>query len=144
MSRARQLEVKIPAGVKTGSRVRVAGQGGPGKGGPAGDLFLVITVAPHAIMERSGDDLSASVPVQLTTAMLGGNVEVPTLKGKLELKIPSETQNGRIFRLSGQGMPHLGKTGRGDLLVKINVVLPLKLSDEEKEIFTKLKSLREA
>ncbi len=76
--------------------------------------------------------------------MLGGNVEVPTLKGKLELKVPSETQNGRIFRLSGQGMPHLGKTGRGDLLVKISVVLPLKLSDEEKNIFTRLKSLREA
>ena len=144
VSRVRQLEVKIPAGVKTGSRIRVAGQGGTGKGGPAGDLYLVITVAPHALMERGGDDLTTSVPVQLTTAMLGGSVEVPTLKGKLELKVPPETQNGRIFRLSGQGMPHLGKTGRGDLLVKISVVLPLKLSDEEKNIFTKLKSLREA
>jgi DnaJ-class molecular chaperone len=77
-------------------------------------------------------------------AILGGSVEVPTLKGKLELKVPAETQNGRTFRLAGQGMPHLGKTGRGDLLVKINVVLPLKLSEEEKELFTKLKSLREA
>lgn len=143
VSRVRQLEVKIPAGVKTGSRVRVAGQGGPGKGGPAGDLYLNITVAPHTLIERNGDDLTTSVPVQLTTAMLGGSVEVPTLKGKLELKVPPETQNGRSFRLAGQGMPHLGKTGRGDLLVKINVVLPLKLSDEEKDIFTKLKSLRE-
>jgi molecular chaperone DnaJ len=142
--RVRQLEVKIPAGVKTGSRVRVAGQGGPGTGGPAGDLFLVITVAPHSSIERVDDDLQTTVPVPLTTAMLGGKVEVPTLKGKLELKVPAETQNGRTFRLAGQGMPRLGKAGRGDLLVKINAVLPLTLSDEERELFTKLKALREA
>jgi molecular chaperone DnaJ len=144
VARVRQLEVKIPAGVKTGSRVRVAGQGGPGHGGPAGDLFLIITVLPHPSIERADDDLLTTVPVPLMIAILGGSVEVPTLKGKLELKVPAETQNGRTFRLAGQGMPHLGKTGRGDLLVKINVVLPLKLSEEEKELFTKLKSLREA
>jgi molecular chaperone DnaJ len=144
VSRVRQLEVKIPPGVKTGSRVRVAGQGGPGRGGPAGDLYLIITVAPHPTMERADDDLLTTISVPLTTAVLGGSIEVPTLKGKLELKVPPETQNGRIFRLAGQGMPNLGKPGRGDLRVKINIVLPLKLSVEEKELFTKLKALREA
>ncbi|RJO62417.1 MAG: J domain-containing protein [Dehalococcoidia bacterium] len=139
--RLRQLEVKIPAGVKTGSRVRIAGQGGAGRGG-AGDLYLLITVLPHASFERQDDDLVTNVPLPLTTAVLGGKVEVHTLKGKLELKVPAETQNGRIFRLAGQGMPRLGKEGRGDLLARINVVLPLKLSAEEKELFTRLRSLR--
>jgi len=141
--RLRQLEVKIPAGVKTGSRVRIAGKGGAGRGGAPGDLYLLITVLPHASFERQDDDLVTNVLLPLTTAMLGGKVEVPTLKGKLELKVPAETQNGRIFRLAGQGMPRLGKEGRGDLLARINVVLPLKLSAEEKELFTRLRSLRE-
>jgi molecular chaperone DnaJ len=141
--RVRQLEVKIPAGVKTGSRVRIAGKGGQGRGGSAGDLFLVITVRPHATFERQDSDLLTNVPLPLTTAMLGGKVEVPTLKGKLELKVPPETQNGRVFRLAGQGMPILGKEGRGDLLARVNVVLPLKLSAEEKELFSRLKAMRE-
>ena len=140
--RVRQLEVKIPAGVRTGSRVRVAGQGGAGRGGAAGDLYLLINVLPHASFERQEDDLITTVPLPLTDAMLGGKLAVPTLKGKLELKVPPETQNGRTFRLAGQGMPHLGKEGRGDLLVKVNIVLPLKLSAEEKELFTQLRSLR--
>ena len=141
--RIRQFEVKIPPGVKTGSRVRVAGQGGPGRGGTAGDLYLLITVLPHASFERLDNDLITVVPLPLTTAVLGGKVKVPTLKGKLELKVPAETQNGRTFRLAGQGMPRLGKEGRGDLLAKVNVVLPLELSAEEKELFTRLRSLRE-
>lgn len=140
--RVRQLEVKIPAGVKTGSRVRIAGKGGQGRGGASGDLYLVITVRPHSSFERQNSNLLTNVPLPLTTAMLGGKVAVPTLKGKLELTVPPETQNGRVFRLSGQGMPHLGKEGRGDLLAKVNVVLPLKLSAEEKELFSQLKSLR--
>ena len=140
--RIRQLEVKIPAGVRTGSRVRIAGQGGPGSSGGAGDLYLLITVLPHPIFERQDDDLVTVVALPLTTAILGGKVEVPTLKSKLELKVPAETQNGRIFRLAGQGMPHLGKEGRGDLLAKVSIVLPLKLSAEEKELFMQLRSLR--
>jgi DnaJ-class molecular chaperone len=141
-SAMRQLEVKIPAGVKTGSRVRVAGKGAPGRGGASGDLYLLISVLPNATFERQDDDLITTVTVPLTAAALGGKVEVPTLKGKLELKIPAETQNGRIFRLAGQGMPRLGKEGRGDLLVRISVVLPQKLSAEEKELFTRLRELR--
>ncbi len=142
VSRVKQLEVKIPAGVKTGSRVRIAGKGGEGYGGTRGDLYLVITVRPHPTFERQEDDLLVSVDVPLVTAMLGGEVSVPTLKGKLALKIPPETQNGRTFRLAGQGMPLLGKTTRGALKARVKVVLPTSLSAEEKELFEKLSQLR--
>ncbi|MCL2281040.1 MAG: J domain-containing protein [Dehalococcoidia bacterium] len=142
VSRMRQLDVKIPAGVKTGSRVRIAGQGEPGHSGPAGNLYLLISVRAHANFERQDDDLLTTVLLPLTVAMLGGKVEVPTLNSKLELKVPPETQNGRIFRLIGQGMPHLGKESRGDLLAKISVVLPLNLSVEEKGLFSRLRDLR--
>ncbi|MFA5309385.1 MAG: DnaJ C-terminal domain-containing protein [Dehalococcoidales bacterium] len=134
-----RLEVKIPAGVTTGSRVRISGKGQPGSNsGSSGDLYLNITVSPHATFERQGDDLNTTVPVPLTVAVLGGEVQVPTLKGRLALKIPPETQNGRVFRLTGQGMPHLGKAHRGDLLAKVNVVLPTGLTEKEKELFRQL------
>jgi molecular chaperone DnaJ len=138
----KRLEVKIPAGVNTGSRVRVAGKGQPGYGGASGDLYLNIRVRPHATYERQGDDLHVNIPVPLTVAVLGGEVQVPTLKGKLALKIPAETQNGRVFRLAGQGMPRLGKTARGDLLAKVNVVLPTRLSEKEKELFRQIGEMR--
>jgi molecular chaperone DnaJ len=141
VSRIKQLEVKIPPGVKTGSRVRMAGKGGPGYGGASGDLYLVITVKRHHLFERRGDDLYVDVKVPLTTAVLGGQVQVSSLKGKLELTIPPETQNGRVFRLAGQGMPSLKKSLRGDLKARVNVVLPASLSDEEKELFKKLSRL---
>lgn len=139
----KRLEVKIPAGVATGSRVRVAGKGQPGfSGGTVGDLYLKITVRPHQTFERIGDNVSVNIPLPLTVAVLGGEIQVPTLKGKLELTIPPETQNGRVFKLTGQGMPHLGKASRGDLMARVNVVLPGKLTDEEKELFRKLHELR--
>ena len=139
----KQLEVKIPAGVKTGSRVRIAGKGEPGyAGGTSGDLYLVVSVKSHKQFERKGDDLSTEVEVPLTVAVLGGEVQVPTLKGKLSLKIPSETQNGRVFRLAGQGMPHLGKSSHGNLLAKVKVILPTKLSAEEKKLFEQLSELK--
>jgi molecular chaperone DnaJ len=140
--RTKRLEVKIPAGVKTGSRVRIAGKGGEGYGGARGDLYLLVTVKPHPLFERQVDDLYVNVDVPLTTAVLGGEAKVPTLKGNLELKIPPQTQNGRIFRLAGQGMPHLGKTSRGDLKARVNVVLPTDLSPEEEKLFQKLRQLR--
>jgi molecular chaperone DnaJ len=135
-----RLEVKVPAGVTTGSRVRISGKGQAGAGGgTAGDLYLNITVNPHPLFERQEDDLTVSLPVPLTVAVLGGEVQVPTPKGtKLALKIPPETQNGRIFRLGGQGMPHLGKTGRGDLMAKVNVMLPTRLTEKQKELFKQL------
>jgi len=141
--RMKRLEVKIPAGVKTSSRVRIAGKGTPGyNGGASGDLYLVVSVMRHRQFERRDNDLYVEVPVPLTVAVLGGEVKVSIMKGKLALKIPPETQNGRSFRLAGQGMPHLGNSSRGDLFAKVNVVLPTKLSDKEKELFKQLNELR--
>jgi len=142
VSHVKRIEVKIPPGVKDGSRVRIAGKGGQGYGGARGDLYLVISVKPHPLFQRKGDDLHVEVAVPLTVAMLGGEAQVATPKGKLALKIPPETQNGRIFRLAGQGMPHLGNSSRGDLLAKVNVVLPTELSEKEKELFKQLSQLR--
>ena len=138
-----RLEVKVPPGVKTGSRVRIAGKGGQGYGGsPRGDLYLAISVRRHQIFERKGDDLYVSAPVPLTVAILGGEVPVPSLKGKLALKIPPETQNGRAFRLAGLGMPHLGGSSRGDLIANVSIVLPTKLTQEERRLFEQLGRLR--
>ncbi len=139
----KRLEVKIPPGVKDGSRVRVAGKGEPGyAGGTSGDLYLVTSVKPHRLFERKGDDLYVEVAVPLTVAILGGEILVPGFKGKLALKIPPETQNGRTFRLGGQGMPHLGNSSRGSLVAKVGVVLPTKLSEEEKRLFERMSQLR--
>ena len=142
INKVKRLEVKIPPGVDNGSQVRIPGKGQPGYAGDNGDLYLVISVKPHRLFKRHGNDLHVDLPVDLTTAMLGGEVQVPTIKGKLALKIPAETQNGRIFRLKGQGMPHLGNSSRGDMLAKINVKLPDKLSPQEKELFRRLNELR--
>ena len=141
--RLKQLEVKIPAGVRDGSRVRIAGQGQQGYGGgSSGDIYLVTSVKPHRIFERKEDDLYVEVTVPFTLAVLGGEAEIPTPKGKIALKIPPETQNGRIFRLGGQGMPHLGNSTKGDLMATIKVVLPTNLSAEEKKLFEELRQLR--
>ena len=142
VSRIKRLEVKIPPGVNNSSRVRIAGKGQPGYGGANGNLYLVISVKKHPTFERHGDDLYVEAAVPLTVAILGGEIQVPTPKGKLALKIPSETQNGRSFRLKGQGMPHLGNSTRGDILAKVKVVLPTKLSQKEKELFERLSELR--
>lgn len=141
----RRLEVKIPAGVRTGSRVRVAGEGGPGMGGgPTGDLYLVIDVLPHAQFERDGDDIQVNVPVDLYTAVLGGEAPVPTLKGtRVMLRIPPGSQPGQRIRLRGQGMPSLRDAGqRGDLYAKLQVELPRSLSDRERQLFEELKQQR--
>lgn len=140
----RRIEVTIPPGVDTGSRVRIAGEGGSGVGGgPKGDLYLRITVLPHRIFQRKGDDLYCEVPIDLYTAILGGEVPVPTLKGQVMLKIPPETQGGRRFRLSGLGMPNLkNPKERGDLYAEVKIVLPQRLSKEEKALFAQLASLR--
>lgn len=144
VNRIKRLEVKIPPGVDNGSRVRIAGKGEPGYGGASGDLYLIISVRKHPLFERRGNDLHVLISVPLTVSILGGEVQVPTPKGKLALKIPPETQNGRIFRLAGQGMPNLGSPTRGDILAKVNVVLPTKLSPQENELFKQLSKLRPA
>ena len=139
-----RLEVKVPAGVKSGSRVRIAGKGGHGlNGGTRGDIYLLVTVKPHHTFNRSNNDLSVNIPLQLTTAALGGEIAVPSIKGgKLALKIPPETPSDKSFLLKGQGMPLLGKKGRGDLIARVSIVLPDKLTDKEKELFEELRKLR--
>src|SRR3990170_7864522 len=146
--RPKRVEVKIPAGVQDGSRVRIAGEGRTGPaGGPRGDLYVVVRVRPHSRFERKGADLVTEVGVALEDAVLGGEVEVPTLSGKrVALKLPPLTQNGRVFRLSGLGMPRLDEKrknkARGDLLVRVSVVLPESLSARERELFERLREER--
>ncbi len=141
--RARAIEVKIPAGVQTGSRIRIAGQGGPGQvGGAAGDVYLVVTVRPDARFEREGDDLRTAVEVPYYTAILGGEAVVTTPTGRVALTIPPGSQSGRSFRLRGQGMPRLGRdTGRGDLFARLAITIPGDLSDEERAHVEALRDL---
>lgn len=141
----KRLEVKIPKGVKDGSKIRIAGGGSPGYGGGGkGDLYLVVKIPPHRVFERKGDDLYTEVSVPLATAVLGGEVRLASLNGDLALKIPPETQNGRVFRLAGKGMPRLGDATFGDLLATVTVVLPTNLTEEERKLFERLRSLRPA
>jgi curved DNA-binding protein len=129
-----RVEVKIPAGIKDGGKVRVAGHGGPGSGGGrAGDVYITVRVRPHPVFTREGDNIRVTVPVPLQTALLGGEVEVPTPKGRrVKLKVPGDSQNGRVLRLRGLGMPHLKGGGAGDLLAELDVRLPVPLTPELK------------
>lgn len=140
----RQLQVKIPAGVYTGARVRMAGEGEPGvNGGENGDLYLVIEVIEDKRFKREGDDLYAEFELPLYTALLGGKVNVPTVEGSVSLTIPPETQNGKRFRLRGKGMPKVKKPDtNGDLFMTASVRLPTQLTEEERELFTRLHNLR--
>ncbi|HXV44302.1 MAG TPA: DnaJ C-terminal domain-containing protein [Anaerolineae bacterium] len=140
----RRIEVKIPRGAKTGTKVRVRGEGAEGLGGgPKGDLYLEIEVTPHATFERVGDDVYTELPVDLYTAILGGEATVPTFKGRIKLRIPPETQTGRTFRLKGQGMPRLKQSDeRGDLYAKVMVQLPQNLTPEEIALFEELADMR--
>ena len=132
----RRLEVTIPAGVASGSRVHI---GAPPGGAPL-DIYLSVTVAPHPRFERKGNDLLTQVSVPLADAVLGGEVEVSTITdAKVALKLPPETQNGRVFRLRGKGMPKGKSGGHGDLLATVKVVLPTNLSDEQRELFERLR-----
>ncbi len=139
-----RLEVKIPAGAHTGTKVRLTGQGATGiGGGRAGDLYLVVKVLPHETLERDGDDLRCELPIDLYTAVLGGEAVVRTLSGDVKLKIPPETQSGRVIRLAGQGMPRLrDPQTRGDLKVKVRVMIPQHLTARERELFQELARLR--
>ncbi len=136
----RRIQVTIPPGVSSGTRIRVAGRGGPGaNGGAAGDLFLLVDVALHPSFERDGDDLYVDVAVPVADAALGGEVAVPTLKGRsLALRIPDGTQGGRRFRLAGQGMPRQSG-GYGDLFAQIRIELPEAMSDRERRLFEELR-----
>ena len=140
----RRLEVRIPKGAATGTKVRVRGEGGLSPDGTTkGDLYLDVYVTPHPSYQREGDDLYLDLPVNLYSAVLGGEVIVPTLRGKIKLRIPPETQSGRVFRLKGQGMPTLkNPEHRGDLYAKVMITVPENLSEEEIELFEELADLR--
>jgi DnaJ-class molecular chaperone len=139
----RHLDVKIPAGVSTGSRVRVAGEGAGGLGGGArGDLYLKVTVTAHPRFERKGDDLHVELPVLAPDAALGAETLVPTLKGNVTMKIPPETSSGKTFRLPGYGMPRLRGGGAGDQYVKVQVTIPAGLTAREQDLYKELKQLR--
>jgi molecular chaperone DnaJ len=129
----RTLSVKIPAGVDTGDRIRLAREGEAGRnGGPPGDLYVDIVVREHPIFARDGQDLSCEVPVRFATAVLGGTVDVPTLDGEVVLKIPAETQSGKVFRLRGKGVRSVRTSGYGDLFCRVQVETPVNLTDEQK------------
>jgi molecular chaperone DnaJ len=129
--------VKIPAGVRNGARIRLAGKGEPGPaGGRPGDLFVKVAVASHPVFGRKGDDLTLDLPISYTEATLGANVEVPTLNGPVTLKVPAGTPSGKTFRVKGRGAPKKG--GHGDLLAKVQVDVPEKVSREEKELLRQL------
>lgn len=132
-----QVDVKIPAGVRTGQKVRVSGQGAGG-----GDLYLAVTVAPHREFERRGDDIQLTVPITAPEAALGVTLEIPTLRGKVSMKIPPATSSGRTFRLPGYGMPKPRGGGHGNQLVTVRIVMPADLRPQERELYEQLKALR--
>jgi DnaJ-class molecular chaperone len=140
---ARTVDVRIPVGVKDGSRVRAAGEGASGAGGgSAGDLYLQVQVKPHPVFERKGSDLQTKVGVAVTTAVLGGEAQVPTITGTVRLKVPEGTQNGQVFRLKGHGMPLVGKPDeRGDMYATVEVQLPRALTQEQREHYEALQKL---
>jgi len=137
--RTRKLSVKVPAGVDTGDRIRLTGEGEAGRnGGPPGDLYVEMQVKEHPIFEREGEHLSCEVPVSFATASLGGAIHVPTLEGDVTLKIPAETQSGRVFRLRDKGVQPVRGGARGDLFCKVVVETPVNLSAEQKDLIRKL------
>lgn len=135
----RTVSVKVPAGVDTGNRIRMAGHGEPGtRGGPPGDLFIVIHVRPDPVFQRDGFDVHCQVPITFVQAALGDDIEVPTLEGRAQLRIPPGTQTGTAFRLKGQGIPRLRGGGRGDEHVQVFVVTPTRLSDRARRLLREL------
>jgi len=139
IKRQKTLEVKIPAGIGEGMRIRSAGNGEPGtNGGPAGDLYIEIRIKEHDIFERDGDDLHCTVPVSFTTVALGGSIEVPTLAGRAEIDLPEGTQHGKTFRLRGKGIKGLRSSYPGDLYAHVSVETPVKLTEHQRKLLKEL------
>jgi molecular chaperone DnaJ len=142
VERERTMEVKIPAGVETGSRLRIAGEGEAGtQGGPSGDLYVVLHVSELEQFERQGSNLYASVPITFAQAALGSEITVQTLEAQQQLKVPAGTQTGTVFRVRGQGMPVLGGRGRGDLFVSVTVVTPTTLTRDQRKLLEQLSEI---
>jgi molecular chaperone DnaJ len=144
VEKEKSLEIKIPAGVETGSRLRVTGEGEAGvNGGPAGDLFVVLHVKEHEMFERQGANLYSAVPITFAQAALGTEIQVKTLDGEEELKIPAGTQTGTIFRIKSQGMPALGGRGKGDLFVAVTLITPKTLTKEQRKLLEQLADIED-
>jgi molecular chaperone DnaJ len=142
VSKTKKLSVKVPAGVDSGDRIRLSGEGEAGRnGGPPGDLYVEIRVNPHKLFERSGPDLSCEIPVSIATATLGGEVELPTLDGHVSLKIPPCTQSGKVFRLRGKGVSTVRERHTGDLFAKVAVETPVNLTEEQEALLRKFDEL---
>jgi molecular chaperone DnaJ len=142
IKRNKTLEVKIPAGIDNGMRIRSSGNGEPGQnGGPPGDLYVEIHIKPHAIFQREGDDLHCEIPITFGKAALGGEIEVPTLSGKVSFTIPEGTQGGKVFRLRGKGIKGVRTGHLGDLFCHVTVDTPVKLTDRQKELLQELEKL---
>src|SRR3954466_6840238 len=145
IERERTIEIKIPAGVETGSRLRVTGEGEAGvNGGPSGDLFVVIHVREHEQFERQGANLYSAVPVSFAQAALGAEIKVKTLDNEEDLKVPAGTQTGTVFRIKGKGMPNLGGRGHGDLFVAVTLVTPKTLTKEQRKLLEQLAQIEDA
>jgi molecular chaperone DnaJ len=135
----RRIKVNIPAGIDDGAQIRLTGEGEPGlNGGPRGNLYVVVSVKPHRYFRREGNDIVIDLPINIAQAALGAEVEVPTVDGPAELKIPAGTQSGRMLRLKGKGVPFLRERGRGDQLVHIIVTVPTHLSEKQKKLLREL------
>ena len=135
----KKLEIKIPPGIDDGHKLRLSGEGEAGlRGGPSGDLYIVIRVRPHKKFRRQGGDLLMEVPISISQAALGVEMEVPAIEGTAHLRVPEGTQHGATFRLKGHGMPHLQRSGKGDLRVTIKVIVPKRLNDRQKELLAEL------
>jgi molecular chaperone DnaJ len=139
VERQKTLSVKIPAGVDTGDRIRLAGEGEAGpEGGPPGDLYVQVSVRSHSIFERDGKNLYCEVPISFADAALGGEIEVPTLEGRVKLRIPAETQTGKMFRLRGKGVKPVRGGTVGDLMCRVAVETPVNLNKRQKELLHEL------
>jgi len=145
VERRKTLSVKVPGGVDNGDRIRLAGEGEAGpNGGPAGDLYVQVAVKEHSLFERDGKHLYCEVPIAFTAAVLGGDIEVPTLDGRVKLKIPAETQTGKLFRVRGKGVAPVRGGATGDLLCRVEVETPVKLNDKQKSILKDFQKSLEA
>ena len=142
VKKQKTLEVKIPAGIDDGMRLRHAGHGEPGvNGGPPGDLYVEIHIRKHAVFERDHDDLHCEMPISITTAALGGEIEIPTLEGMARLKIPAETQSGKVFRLRGKGIKNVRSHAHGDLMCHVVVETPVNLTERQRELLREFEEI---
>lgn len=142
VKKQKKIHIKIPAGIDNGQQIRVAGKGEPGvNGGPAGDLYVVVQVRPHEFFQRDGDDIFCDMPITFAQAALGDEIEVPTVHGKVKLKIPAGIQTGKTFRLRGKGVPNVRGYGHGDQNVRIRVITPTNLTERQKELIREFNDL---